>query len=179
MKVKMGKPNLPKYGLEELFLFRWFQTRAKYQEETGQEAPAWDPRLPPKRWLDPAAERRAQGRRSVVYQQILVVSETGLPVGGTDGKPLVDVLVLSKEQAERVNIPPDGVANVPGADRPEVPMPLRTLEAGEELMFDPNMPGVVVVKNGLHPYWQREAVVGFTGNDRRLLVALAEKQGIR
>ena len=87
---------------------------------------------------------------------------------------MLDVLVLTKEEAATVNIPPKGptVANIAGAGVPEVPPPLRALEPSEEL-FMPFF-GVVAVRN--RDFMPMEP--GFNQNDRSLLRAIALKLGV-
>jgi len=161
----------PKYGLDSLYLFPYYQTRDAYRKAAGEEPPPWDPRKPPKYWMD--AKARLSGRRNVVYDFTLAISQSGTPLAGPDGKPMLDLLVLPKEDAATVNIPPDAT-NVPGTDVPPVPPPLRPLEPNEELFFD--VGGVVAVKNLDHPYWKETA--GFTQADRALLRAIAAKLGV-
>ena len=162
----------PKYSLDKLYLFPYYQTREDYRRATGQEPPPWDPNRPPKYWFDPNA--RQSTRRNVVYDHVIATSESGKPLMGPDGKPMLDFLVLPKEEAATVNIPPKDVSNVPGADKPEVPCPLRPLEPGEELFFD--FGGIVAVKNTeLYPQLE----VGFTAQDRALLRAIARKLGVQ
>jgi hypothetical protein len=161
---------LPKYGIKSLYLFPYYQTREDYQKVTGQEPPPWDARRAPKYWCDPKA--RESTRRNVVYDSVLATSQSGSPLAGPDGKPMLDVLVLSKDEAATVNIPPVGT-NVPGAEVPEIPCPLRPLDADEELFFD--IGGVVTVKN-VPLYSALEA--GFTAQDRLLLKAIARSLGI-
>ena len=82
--------------------------------------------------------------------------------------------MLTKEEAGSVNIPPKGpnVSNVPGSDVPEIPPPLRALNANEELFM--TFPGVVAVRNkDLQPLEP-----GFNRNDRKLLEAIAKKLGV-
>ncbi len=159
----------PKYGLDKLYLFPWHQTREAYRQETGEEPPPWDPRKPPKHWMDPKA--RFSTRRNVVYDFVLATSQSGTPLAGPDGKPMLDLLVLPKDDAASVNIPPSGT-NVPGADVPPVPAPLRALEPNEELFFD--FGGVAAVRN--LDYAASEN--GFTAQDRALLKAIAAKLGV-
>jgi hypothetical protein len=166
----------PKYGLENLYLFPYYQTRDAYRAATGQIAPPFNPNRPPKYWFDPKAADSL--RRSVVYDPVLGVAANGAPLADNDGKPMLDLLVINKDEAAAVNIPPKGVdpatgtaySNVPGADVPEVPVPLRPLEPNEELFFD--FGGVVAVKNlALFPALE----AGFTSQDRALLQAIAKK----
>lgn len=160
----------PKYSLGNLYLFPYYPTREDYQRATGQEPPPWNPYRQPKYWFDPAA-KDSKSRR-VVYERVLAD-----PPAGPDGKPMLDVLVLDREEAATVNIPPKGpgATNVPGADAPEVPVPLRPLEPDEELAFD--FGGIVVVRNK-HLWAELERQSGFTAEDRRLLAAIARKLGI-
>ena len=160
----------PKYGLKSLYLFPYYQTREDYRQATGQEPPPWDPNRPPKYWRDPSA--LSSPRRNVIYDYVLATGPTGTPVAGLDGKPVLDLLVLRKEDAATVNLPPLAT-NVPGADVPEVPCPLRPLEPEEELFFD--IGGVVTVKN-VTLYAALE--VGFTAQDRLLLRGIARKLGL-
>lgn len=162
----------PKYGIENLYLFRYYQTREAYQQATGEDTPPWDSRRAPKHWRDIVALQSA--RRNVVYDAVLLSAENGRPLAGADGKPVLDLLVLSKTEAASVNIPPagPGISNVPGAEVAAVPCPLRPLEPNEELFFD--FGGVVAVKNlDLYP----KIEVGFTAADRDLLRAIARRLG--
>jgi len=160
----------PKYGLKSLYLFPYYQSREDYRQATGQEPPPWDPDRAPKYWFDASAA--ASPRRNVVYDLVVATGPSGTAIAGPDGQPVLDVLVLKKELAATVNIPPGGT-NVPGADVPEVPCPLRPLEPGEELFFD--FGGVVMVKNV--PLFQA-LEIGFTAQDRALLKGIARKLGV-
>ncbi len=157
----------PVYGVEKLYLFPYYQTREDYRKAFGVEPPPWDESRPPKRWLDPGA--LGSSRRNVVYDPVIATSDTGQALVGPDGRPVLDVLVLKKEEAASVNIPP-AATNVPGADVPEAPPPLRRLEANEELFFQ--FGGLVAVKNK-ELYQALE--VGFTAQDRALLKSIAQK----
>lgn len=166
----MARLPYPIYGIENLYLFRRYQTREEYQKATGAEPPPFDENRPPKYWQDPAAKEST--KRNVVYDCVIATGLSGQPVPGPDGKPMLDVLVLKKEEAASVNIPPN-FSNVPGADVPEVPMPLRPLEPGEELFFQ--FGGVVAVKN-VELY--ESIKEGFTAADRALLQSIAKKLGV-
>jgi hypothetical protein len=166
----MARLPYPIYGLENLYLFRRYQTREDYQKATGAEPPPFDERRTPKYWFDPKA--RESSRKNVVYDYVIAMGPGTQPLPGPDGKPMLDVLVLGKEEAATVNIPPTGTA-IAGADVPEVPMPLRALEPGEELCFQ--FAGVVAVKNVELFEALKE---GFTAGDRALLQAIAKKLGV-
>lgn len=160
------------YGLEDLYLFPYYQTREDYLKATGHEAPAWNPSRPPKAWEDLKAIQT--GRRNVVYDFVIAYAKNGSPLVGDDFKPSLDLLVLQKDEAATVNIPPKGptVSNIAGADVPEVPPPLRALEPNEELFMP--FPGVVAVRNkDLQPL-----EYGFNRNDRKLLQEIAKKLGL-
>ena len=166
-------PALPRaqYGLEELHLFPYYQTREDYRAKTGHDAPPWNSSRPPKAWEDPKALESA--RRNVVYDLVVAYAKNGAPLVDANEKPMFDLLVLTKEEAAVVNIPPKGptVANIFGADVPEIPPPLRPLEPSEEL-FMPFF-GVVAVRN--RDFMPLEPV--FNQNDRSLLKAIAQKLG--
>ena len=167
-------PALPRaqYGLEELHLFPYYQTREDYRAKTGHDAPPWNPNRPPKAWEDLKANDSA--RRNVVYDSVIAYAKNGAPLVDANEKPMLDVLVLTKEEAASVNIPPKGptVSNIAGADVPEIPPPLRALQPTEEL-FMPFF-GVVAVRN--RDFMPLEP--GFNQNDRSLLKAIAQKLGI-
>ena len=159
------------YGLEELYLFPYYQTREDYRAKTGHDAPPWNPNRPPKAWEDSKANESA--RRNVVYDSVVAYAKNGAPLVDANEKPMLDVLVLTKEEAASVNIPPKGpgVSNIAGTEVPEIPPPLRPLEPSEELC----MPffGVVAVRN--RDFMPQEP--GFNQNDRSLLKAIALKLG--
>ena len=164
----------PKYSISNLYLFPAYTTREDYQKATGQEPPPWNPYRQPKSWFDPQA--RSSASRRVVYQYALATdpNTNSLPFDA-NGVPKLDALVLDREEAATVNIPPKGpgMTNIPGADVPEVPVPMRPLEPNEELCLD--FGGIVVVKNK-DLFAQLES--GFGQKDRELLRAIAQKLGI-
>ncbi len=166
--------NLPKYGIETLYLFPYYQTREAFEQATGQTCPPWNMYRPPKAWFDPKAKDSV--KRSVVYDHVIATSLSGVPLIAPDGHPMLDVLVLNKDEAVTVNIPPKGygVSNVPGADQPEVPVPMRPLEPDEELFFD--FGGVVAVRNT--KLFPKTETGGFTEQDRQLLRAIAQKLSV-
>jgi hypothetical protein len=166
----MSALNYPIYSITKLYKFPVYMTREEYQAATGQTPPEWNPDRAPKYWFDPAAKTSV--KMSVVYDCVIATAANGAPLVGEDGKPLTDLLVLSRNEASTVNIPPSA-ANVPGADVPAVPVPLRALEPGEELFF--SLGGVVSVKNTTL-YSQLDN--GFTVKDREILMAIAAKLGL-
>jgi hypothetical protein len=162
--------NYPIYSLTKLYKFPVYMTRDEYKAATGQEAPEWNSDRAPKYWFDPAAKNSP--KMTVVYDCVIATAVNGVALVSEDGKPVTDLLVLSRNEAASVNIPPK-VANVPGADVPAVQVPLRELEANEELFF--SLGGVVSVKNTTL-YSQLDN--GFTVKDREILMAIASKLGL-
>lgn len=158
------------YPLERLAMFPRYQTREDQQKATGKEPPAYNPNLRPKYWEDPAAA--TSPKRSILYERVLVLSDSGKPLPGPDGKPQTEPLTLPKAEAAAVNIPPEGT-NIEGADAYETPMPLKPLPAGHELCFQ--FGGVIAVRNVAAWEAQRE---GFTADDRALQRAIAGKLGV-
>lgn len=161
-----------RYGIEKLYLFPYFQTREDYQKATGVEPPKFDGSRPPKYWFDPAAKDAV--RRNVTYDQVIAYAASGSPLVSENGSPMLEMLMLNKDEAATVNIPPKGptVSNVAGADRPDIPPPLRALRADEELVFSFGNTVSVHVKGTLEP--DR----GFTEEDRAVLLAIARKLGV-
>jgi len=166
----MSALNYPIYSITKLYKFPAYMTRDEYQAAIGEEPPAWNPDRAPKYWFDPAAKNAT--KMSVVYDCVIATAANGTPLVGDDGKPVTDLMVLSKSEASTVNIPPK-LANIPGADVPAIPVPLRALEPGEELFF--SLGGVVSVKNTAL-YSQLDN--GFTVKDREILLAIASKLGL-
>lgn len=160
----MPNQGLTRFGLEHLYMFPYYQTREAYRAAIGEEPPAWNPNKPPKYWFDP--EVRNQAKRNVVYDRVIAYSGNGIPLVDADSKPVTDVLLLHKDEAGTVNIPPKGPldSNIPGADVPEIAPPLRELRDDEELFFV--FPGVVAVQLKSHLEPDR----GFTEEDRAIML---------
>ncbi|MBY0508180.1 MAG: hypothetical protein K2X03_29975 [Bryobacteraceae bacterium] len=164
----------PFYPFDTLFLFPYYSTREEFEKATGRPAPPWDETKPPKYWFDPKALQAP--RKVVVYDTVLAISENGtLLRDESNTRPQLDLLVLPREQAAAVNIPPKGVGagNVPGSEKPEVQMPLRALLDYEELFL--RFGGTVVVRD---KQYYAQTQVGFTADDRTLLQAIAAKLGV-
>lgn len=170
----MPNQRQPFYPFDTVFLFPYYSTREEYEKAVGRPAPLWDGTKPPKYWFDPKAMEAP--RKLVVYESVLAISENGtLLRDETNQRPQLDMLVLTKEQAATVNIPPKGLAagHVPGAEKPEVPMPLRPLRDNEELFF--RFGGTIVVRD---KEYYAQTQVGFTADDRVMLQAIAAKLGV-
>jgi len=159
----MAQPYFP---IDRLYLFPYYRSRQDYRAVTGREAPAYDPSRPPKSWEDPAAAQST--RRTVVYENVLA------DAAGEDGKPALDMLVLNKAEAASVNLYDQTTAGIPAPEMPPVPVPLRALQANEELAF--TQPGIAMVRDKNVPL--AETAGGFSGEDRELLRAIAKKLGV-
>lgn len=160
----------PKYGIRELYLYPYYDTRERFQAETGMEPPPFNPDKPPKYWFDPEAAHSQ--KRSILYENVLAISEQGHVLKGEDGRPLLEPLLLKKDEAASVNIPLKLVANEPGAAVPAVPVPLRALHEDEELAFDA-FAGVVVINKKL-----MAEPVEYGKFDRDLLIAIGRKLNV-
>lgn len=163
----------PRYGLDKLYLYPYFQTRDAYEKITGQPCPPWDKTRRPKKWFAPQTAQSFEDY--VIFERVLAtdMKELGRALTGPDGKPYLKPLILPREIALTVNIPPDAT-NVEGADVPEYPVPLRALDPNEELILDGPF-GIVMVRN-IELSQTLEA--GFTAQDRATLRAIASKLGI-
>lgn len=160
----------PEYGIRELYLFPYYETRERFQKETGIEPPPFDPTRPPKYWFDPQAA--SSTKRNVIYDSVIAQNELGNPIRDEEGRPVLEALLLKREHAATVNIPPKKGGNEPGAEVPSVPVPLRPLHEDEELAFDPW--GGVRVRN--KKLWVEP--VSYGKYDRDLLMAIARKLNV-
>ncbi|MDX2153382.1 MAG: hypothetical protein SFV54_21745 [Bryobacteraceae bacterium] len=161
--------NAPLYGIDKLYVFPYFNTREDYQSATGKEAPPFKPYKPRKHWFDPKASESA--RRYVTYERSLVPGPDGKPLAAPDQTPVVDELVLAKEDAAEVNLPPTG--DQAALALPEIAAPLRALDPVERLEFA--FGGAIVVKNTA---LFEQTQPGFNQTDRALLRAIAAKLGV-
>ena len=99
----MATSTEPTYGLANLHLFPVYQTREEYRQKTGQEAPPFDPGKPVKSWCDPAA--MASTRRKLIYENVVAIADSGRPLAGPNGQPMLEPLMIDREFAAVVNIP--------------------------------------------------------------------------
>ncbi len=169
----MAALPLQTYGLENLHLFPVYQTREEYKQATGQEPPPFDPTKDFKAWFDPQAA--ANPKRKIVYENVIAYAANGVPLVGPDGKPMLEPLMIDRDFAGIVNIPPKGPGMLdPVGTGMEIPVPLRALAPEEELYLQ--FGGTVAVRNktvaaSMEP--------GFNSADRALLRAIAEKLGVK
>lgn len=158
---------MPK-GITALNLFQSFSTQLEYEKITGKLAPEWNPSRRPKNWFDPEAINATEDM--VVYDKCFIGFDS-------NSNPKWRKLFLTPIEASTVNIPIKGnelsTTNIPGADQPSVPMPLRELADNEVLK-----PGF----GNLPLLYTADEVagieVGFTQTDHDLLVKIAAKLGV-
>lgn len=187
-------PKLPFEPIAVLHLFPRYQTREDYESKIGQPCPPWDPNRRPKEWLDPNPIELfigPDGSGFTVYDRVL----TGRP--DATGVPGLTRLVISIAEASSVNIPPKGTGatNVPGADQPEVYIPLKPLSATQALVY--RFGATVAVRNldvplegegGGFSLADRDLLTRINGllveisggqlREQALLKAIAEKVGV-
>ena len=158
--------------LDTLSLFpnTTYQSREEY-EKTGLPCPAWDALKPPKYWMDPGAQKAG------VFGGIPMALYSRIYAGYNDATqlPIWDQLFISVADAKVVNIPPTGTGNtnVPGADVPAVPVPVREL-ADDEVVKKFGVMGIPMVYTASE---MQTTDVGFTLGDRTLLERIATKLG--
>jgi hypothetical protein len=154
-----------------LNLFKTYESREKYEAETGKPCPPWDPSRPPKYWEDPAAQKSivVAGVPFAIYSRVYVGFDQQQQV------PLFDSLGISVEDAKTVNIPPTGTGNtnVPGADVPAVPCPVRALRDDEVIRL--GMGAIPMLYTSVE---LQGVDTGFTMADRELLRKIGAKLGV-
>ena len=166
----ISKPYEP---LSVLFLFPVFSTRKEYEERTGKTCPPFDPSRPPKYWEDLSVP---DNKRVVLYERTLAVDEYNNPLTDDHGKPFFEPMVLPRQHAMTVNIPPKEAANEHKYTY-EVAVPCRALEGDEELAFQPGVPFriPVVFRPSLTNV---DEPMTWTRGDRELLRKIAAKLGV-
>ena len=156
--------------ISSLNLFTTYGSREEYAEKTGKPCPAWDATRPPKAWEDPNARKAfvVAGVAYALYPRVFVHYDQAAKL------PIWDQLGVPVDHAKTVNIPPkgDGQTNVPGADVPDVPCPMRELRDDEVIGVAFGAIPMVYTTGELE-----ETVVGFTAADRAILLAIKAKLG--
>lgn len=122
-------------GIQALYLFRIFQTREEFEALSGEKCPPYDPTRDIKSWRDSLAANSPKPR--IVYENVLAYGDDGrTPALDSNGSPYFEPLVLPREIASTVNIPPKDFTGAlqeqPGTGR-EVPCPCRELRLDEVL----------------------------------------------
>jgi hypothetical protein len=155
--------------ISSLNLFPTYETREAYERATGQPCPAWDASRKPKSWMDPNAKKALMvgGVPYALYPNVYVSFDQ------IAGQPVWDQLGLPVTEAKTVNIPPkgEGQTNVPGADQPEVPCPMRDLTDDEVIRL-----GFAAIPQVWRADEMPVAVAeGFTAEEKKLLLDAARK----
>lgn len=160
-----------KYTIDKLYILPFYPTREAYEKANGRSCPPWDSTRRPQRWENASA---LDCPDDFVIYDVLATDMKGNGGALTDanGKPYLRKLILPKEIAAAVNIPPGGVL----AGQAEYPPPLRPLDENEELFFDAASMGGLMVKN-TDLYVDPHANT-FTQTDRGVLQAIARKLGV-
>lgn len=129
-------------------------TPKQYEERYGKPAPS-DTSREFKNWADIRPEVVNSTRRSVVYDDALVLGEGGVPVLLADGTYALDMLAMPREQAISFNFSPDQF--VGGAQpRNSLPVPL-ALPPGTSVVNAPGLAGSPVVRfNALYEQFMIE-----------------------
>ena len=159
--------------LSSLYLFPVYQTRDEYETKTGVAAPPFNPAWPVKSWADPAAANSP--KRSVVYENVLALADSGKPLVDGEGRPMLEPLMMPRERAAVVNIPvKDFTGRIPETATIgfEVPVPCRALVEDEQLTL--GFGDLVYVERKS----TEQTPTSFSVEDRQLLHAIAKKLGV-
>ena len=145
--------KLPTFGLAELYMFQYYQTREEAARAlSAADIPPFNPDLPIKHWCDP----RELDSWSVTasYARAVSLTSKGMPVAEIPASrtPKVAPLVIPAALARRLNIPSGGPAPEPVG---YIPCPFNPLPEGCVLEI---VGGSVAVVNKKHPHWQQGAV---------------------
>ena len=174
--MEIKAPQLPQYGIQHLYRFPYYQSRAHYKAVTGMEPPEFDVTKHVKRWADPDPQSAS---RTITYARVLARDENSLAIRGEDGNPVLEPLTIEKFWASRVNIPPDTHTATQDTYYPlfELDCPLRELLPEEKLVFGPM--STVLVRNTRLWNEQVELQSGaFLPRDRALLEAIGSALGV-
>ena len=114
----------PYEPLSVLAQYPSYATCADFEQASALPCPAWNLVRQPKTWYDPAAKPMFTGPSGVQYT---LYERIFLGQYDSEGKGILEPLILPVSEARTVNIPPrgNGMTNVPGADQVEVPPPMK------------------------------------------------------
>jgi hypothetical protein len=156
IRTEKPQPELPKYGTNELLVYRIWSREDK--ATFGLLAP-FDPNMRPKHWFDAAAVEiaKADPEREMEYRVIRT---------GDDQIPRDVLIHMPAWEAALINLPGK---NEKGA-RPEWECPIRDLKANEALILDFG-PSVSVIRKDLMVAAE-QAKNEFLASDRALLQAI-------
>lgn len=159
------------YGIETLYLFPIYSSRANYRAKTGKEAPPWNPLKPIKAWIDESIVSKPRG---FVYYDVVETDEANNYVAGPDGCPVIKSWPVALSEAGKINLPDEDGTFTQDQLATAVPVPIRKLRLEEELVFFG--PGnVVLVRNKILYRLEMEQAAVFLGSDRAILLGLELK----
>ncbi len=119
--------------MSNLYRFKRYRDREEYTQETGLDAPAYDPASPPKHWEDPSP---GDLRKLYLNYKVIEMNRNGKPLRlNVPDDPKVQIISLRPAEASRLNLPDKSVTGQLALP-PEVPVPIRDLEDDEELAFN-------------------------------------------
>jgi len=115
-------------AVSNAYLFPTYATAEDAERATGKPVRAFRANLRPKRWIDPnPADSGVEGSDGKPTAEYRGLDPASIPVGPVKTKRFL----VPFAEASEFNIPPtgQGATNVPGADVPEYPAPLKELAA--------------------------------------------------
>lgn len=167
--ARKPQPDLATYGLEELHIFPYYQTREEYEAKTGKPCPPYLDNGRPKYWegtVDLNADPDLSIRFKVPYN-----SRGGVSLN-PDKTPKLSELDLKPEEIVRVNIPSKQVGTFPGsASAVEIQPPCELLP-NERLEFQS---GIASAQLRVRRVDKMQGAI--TMSDRALLELIAKKVG--
>lgn len=166
--VVPAQPEREFYGIQDIALLQWIDSRETYQRTFGAVPPEFNPAHRPKYWFDTSVDL-TDPEADVCYQ---------VPRLGKDGLPRIVQSCMPAWEAARVNIPGGAASTDPNdlRGRPAREIPVRALAPNEALVFETPF-GMRVIRTDLR--LERERKEGkFLPEDRALLLAIARKLGV-
>jgi hypothetical protein len=167
--ARKPQPDAAFYGLEEAFIYPYYQTREDYEKATGKPCPPYLDNGRPKYWegtVEADADPDLSIRFSVPYTSRGGVSRS------VDGTPRVSFLDLKPEEITRVNIPPKQVGSFPGSTSAVEIQPPMELLPNERLEFQA---GIAAAQLRIRRIDKIPTTA--TMSERQLLEAIAKKVG--
>lgn len=142
------KPKPMFQRLEEFYAAKVYATREQFEQETGEKCRPWNPKRRPQGWrkkLPGAGIEGSDGRELATYKVLD-------PATANTATPRLKTTSIAVEDSETVNIPPrgEGMTNVPGADAPEILVPIEINPETQMLVSSRatgGLPGSVYVRN--------------------------------
>jgi hypothetical protein len=159
--------------LSEYYLVPDYATRAAAEAATGKTLPVFTAKSRPKGWqiLEP---EKVEGVQLFDFDGVPMVMFPRAFFGkqAADGSGVLESLVMSVEEAKTFNLAPTatGSTNIPGADKPGRPVPLKALSDRQKIMRRNPLSGWEV--RNLDVLLPGELDTGFSQADRADLQAI-------